>query len=654
MLDLVTLGRIINNLDASPANGSEYQRADIAPRSGFGDGIIDVNDFNQLRSYIIALNPPTPANGAISAANISGQPSTESKTETLLTDPARITAGTVGIGNNIVVPITLNSAGNVNAVQFTVNYDDTKLFLGSVSSGQNLPPNTTIIRNTNTTGRISVVAYLPSDGSSVFPAGDSQLLRLNFTTRPNATGFAVVGFSGTPTQLIAADPLANAITLNNTSGGVSITTVYQISGKVTNGGQGLANANVYLRRGFSDIASATTDAAGNYSFGNLTPGISYNVRIQLNGYFFTPSLYTYDSINANATNADFATTATTYEGDIAGRPTGDGAVNVLDLVALGRIIANLDTRPADGGEWQRSDVAPIANLGDGLINVQDLVQLGLYAGNLDALRPAGGAIFPVQTPAAATEENLSSDIGNSFSDQDKSTTSAVGTATVSAVAVTAANSANVTVPIRLNSGGDTQAIQFTVNYDAAKLSIPNIAAIVNRYPNTTFIINRNTPGKLGIVAYQPLDGATVFPAGDITLFDITFTVNNGASGTTTISFGSDPVTTAASNPQAGAVQVSNAPGIVTLLSPTAAGVSVGGRVSVGSRGLTNASVFLTDSDGRVRTARTTTFGYYHFEDVPAGQTYIVTVISKRFTFQPQVISVTDDLTEVNFVAESDQ
>lgn len=87
-------------------------------------------------------------------------------------------------------------------------------------------------------------------------------------------------------------------------------------------------------------------------------------------------------------------------------------------------------------------------------------------------------------------------------------------------------------------------------------------------------------------------------------------------------------------------------------SPTAASVSISGRVLINSkRGLSNAFVYLTDSEGNTRTARTSSFGYYHFEGVPAGQTVVVTVVSKRFQFAPQVVNLNEEVTELNFVAE---
>jgi hypothetical protein len=84
-------------------------------------------------------------------------------------------------------------------------------------------------------------------------------------------------------------------------------------------------------------------------------------------------------------------------------------------------------------------------------------------------------------------------------------------------------------------------------------------------------------------------------------------------------------------------------------SPTAAGVSVGGRIFAGKgRGLANATVYLTDSQGNTRLTRTNSFGYYRFDDVAAGQTVIVSVASKRYQFEPRVFNVTETFDELNF------
>ena len=88
-----------------------------------------------------------------------------------------------------------------------------------------------------------------------------------------------------------------------------------------------------------------------------------------------------------------------------------------------------------------------------------------------------------------------------------------------------------------------------------------------------------------------------------------------------------------------------------LLGPSAASVSVSGRVMVGKAGLTNAVVTLTDSNGGTRTARTSLFGYYGFDDVEVGQSYTMTVMSKRYYFTPQVVTINEEVENLNFIAQ---
>lgn len=89
------------------------------------------------------------------------------------------------------------------------------------------------------------------------------------------------------------------------------------------------------------------------------------------------------------------------------------------------------------------------------------------------------------------------------------------------------------------------------------------------------------------------------------------------------------------------------------LQPTAAGVSVSGAIlTAGGNGIRNARVTLTGTDGSSRTVFTGSFGLYRFLDVPAGQSYVVSVSTGRFTFEipAMVITVHDELTGVDFVA----
>jgi|SRR5688572_22016727 len=89
---------------------------------------------------------------------------------------------------------------------------------------------------------------------------------------------------------------------------------------------------------------------------------------------------------------------------------------------------------------------------------------------------------------------------------------------------------------------------------------------------------------------------------------------------------------------------------VPELSPTAAGVSISGRVLAPSgAGLTNATVHLTGQSGETLVARTSSFGYYQFDDVEVGQTVIISVSSKRYIYAPRTLSLQDSVTDVDFL-----
>ena len=89
--------------------------------------------------------------------------------------------------------------------------------------------------------------------------------------------------------------------------------------------------------------------------------------------------------------------------------------------------------------------------------------------------------------------------------------------------------------------------------------------------------------------------------------------------------------------------------------PTAAGVTVSGRViTPEGYGLRNAIVTITDSTGMIRTARTSSFGYYTLAGIEVGGTYVMSVGSKRYTFTPRTLTVNDAMTDVDFIAQGSE
>ena len=79
-------------------------------------------------------------------------------------------------------------------------------------------------------------------------------------------------------------------------------------------------------------------------------------------------------------------------------------------------------------------------------------------------------------------------------------------------------------------------------------------------------------------------------------------------------------------------------------------VLVAGRVTTpDGRGLRNATVSLTDSLGVRRTATTSSFGLFTFDNVRAGEEYVIGVASKRYRFAPRTLTVNENLTDVDLV-----
>jgi CSLREA domain-containing protein len=90
--------------------------------------------------------------------------------------------------------------------------------------------------------------------------------------------------------------------------------------------------------------------------------------------------------------------------------------------------------------------------------------------------------------------------------------------------------------------------------------------------------------------------------------------------------------------------------IAESLAPTAAGVSISGRILAEKGAVARARVLLTEANGTVRTAVSNSFGYYRFEGIEAGQIVTLEVRSKLYQFEPRVVAASDNLSDVDFTA----
>ena len=87
-----------------------------------------------------------------------------------------------------------------------------------------------------------------------------------------------------------------------------------------------------------------------------------------------------------------------------------------------------------------------------------------------------------------------------------------------------------------------------------------------------------------------------------------------------------------------------------VTAPTAANVSISGNVIIPNNfWLTRIIVTLTDSHGVSKTAVAGKFGSFIFRDVSVGETYILRASARDYSFAPQVITPTQDITNIDFI-----
>lgn len=93
---------------------------------------------------------------------------------------------------------------------------------------------------------------------------------------------------------------------------------------------------------------------------------------------------------------------------------------------------------------------------------------------------------------------------------------------------------------------------------------------------------------------------------------------------------------------------------LTLTSqPLAADATVSGNLhATDGRGLSGAYVLLTDNAGHAKTVMSGAGGYFEFTEVETGETYVLTVKSRKYRFAPVVVQINDSLEGILLTAES--
>lgn len=211
------------------------------------------------------------------------------------------------------------------------------------------------------------------------------------------------------------------------------------------------------------------------------------------------------------------------------------------------------------------------------------------------------------------------------------------------------------IPVTVDEVSDLgiNSFQFNVLYDPAVIvpSGPNFGCSSDATLSVDLSLLCNVvPGQEGTLRVTAFGSTAI--AGSGTLVNLTFATAPGAASGNSSPLSFQNVFFFKSSL---AIPYMLHNGQVTLYAPTSAPVYLGGRVlTADGRGIRNARVVVSgNSLSEQRLAVTSAFGYYGFDGLEAGETYVVTVNSKRFTFTmpSRVVSLRDDLHNADFVAD---
>ncbi|HEY0461695.1 MAG TPA: hypothetical protein VGC97_21340 [Pyrinomonadaceae bacterium] len=202
-----------------------------------------------------------------------------------------------------------------------------------------------------------------------------------------------------------------------------------------------------------------------------------------------------------------------------------------------------------------------------------------------------------------------------------------------------------------NVNGVNTMYAFTHGRGAFKVAIP--ASCVTVTPTTVNVTGLPQNSSVTVTKNGGVTGTCDWNAVSNSNF---ITLNSSLSG---VDSGSVSFTIGYNNTgsaRSGTITVAGT--LVTInqsIAPTAANVAVSGQlVTAGGVAIRSALVTMTDGLGNVRTARTNTFGYYRFDQVAVGATYILSPTAKGYTFTPssRIVSPADEVNDADFVADS--
>lgn len=261
------------------------------------------------------------------------------------------------------------------------------------------------------------------------------------------------------------------------------------------------------------------------------------------------------------------------------------------------------------------------------------VSSSIYAGSANLVKRSGSGVSSLTLPVAVTAPTALQPTPSTF-----------------------------VVPISVNdiTGEGIIAFQFNILYNPLVINpfgpnfgcstVGTIAGAAGLGPTCNVVMGDAGRLRISVSGANPMNGIG-------TVLNLTFQTAPGAFGGDVSPLIFEPATYFffRGGPMAGPVPVDPTNGQITLLGPSAATASIGGKVTTSTgRGINGAVITVSGGELSVpRMVRTGSFGYFTIEDLLVGQTYVVSINSKRFIFSvpSRAVTLADNVEGIDFVAD---
>ncbi len=315
-----------------------------------------------------------------------------------------------------------------------------------------------------------------------------------------------------------------------------------------------------------------------------------------------------------------------FESDMATRNTGDGVLLANDLPLLRRIVVGTLTPEPGTSEFQRADSAPATTLGDGVIDAADIAQARRYVAGLDPVRPTGGPVSPTAI----------SDLQRAADGYPMSIVN--GLRTMSLRPVISVNGRRVVAEVELDAQGDESASSFTLDYDATRLSNPQITPGGGAASGARLTVNTAEKGRVTIL----VDSAVEFAKGKRSIAVVSFDISSEASSSeTAITFSKVSI----SDTRGIELKATTRGGRIPTLRPR---INLSGSVvTPNGRSARYAAVPPSKAHRQNRNGATFSFGYYPVGTEVINKVATMSAYPRRYRFTSELLDLTGKLREMD-------